>query len=297
MDRFPAAFNIILFLLLCGIAEKTLAQEADPDTLGWQTNLTGKLAASQAGYQNWAEGGINTLAFTVATNGRAHRVAGRWQQKHESRLAYGLVKQDTLDFRKADDLISLVSSLQYQGDGFFNTFNPTVAASARTQFAPGFNYDKDPFNDSLMRELPVKVSDFLSPATFTQSIGLTYDPKPWITQRLGLAVKETVVGIERLRPLYGLDLDQAARVEAGLESRTAFDREILPNVQLQSTLGLFAAFNQVGSPDMIWENLVVMQVNKYLSVNFEFVTLYDKDVREDLQLKEVLSLGVSVVLL
>lgn len=287
-------------MLVLAAAVPARAQDAPPDTTSaWQASLVGKLAASQAGYRNWQEGGINTVAFTVSTSGEASRTVGAWAQNHEGRLAFGLIGQEfdqkAFSFRKADDVIRFSSSLQYDGEGFFSTFNPTVAATARTQFAEGFNYDEDPLG--LDRPLPAKVSDFLSPGTFTQAIGLTYQPAEWFKQRVGVGVKETVVLIDRLRPLYGVDPDQSVRLEAGLEARTEVDRVIMENVRLQSALALFAAFNQPDQPDALWENVVTMQVNRYLSVGLEFVTLYDQDISRRAQIKEVLTLGVSVALL
>ena len=277
-------------------------QEPPPDTLGvWELELSSKLSASQAAYSNWTEGGINALAATAGINGKANRTTERWEQTYDARLALGFIKQDTLDFRKADDLIKLGAALQYEGDGFFDTFNPTVAATARTQFASGFNFDEVPAELALEeggpeRRPPVKVSAFMSPGTFTQTVGLTYDPRPWITQRVGLSAKETAVTIERLRPLYGLDRSNPVRFEAGLSSTTEVDRELFKNVRLKSTLGLFAAFRGSDElPDATFENVLTMQVNEWLGVDFEFTTLYDRDVSDDLQIKEVLSVGVTYV--
>lgn len=295
MRSFRYACLFVLPLLLL-VPDRASAQDADADTTGWVTDLAGKLAASQAGYRNWQEGGVNTFAFTVGTSGKAERTDDRWQQTYDGRLAFGLVKQDTLDVRKADDVIRLGAALQYQGDGFFRVFNPTVAATARTQFAAGFNYESNPFEDD-ERTPPVQVSAFMSPGVFTQSVGLTYEPTSWFTQRVGVAAKETAVLDEDFRVLYGLSPDQSVRFEMGLESKTEVDREIMENVQFTSTLSLFAAFNQAEQPDILWENLIVMQVNRFLSVNFEFVTLYDRDISNEVQLKEVLSLGVTVTLL
>lgn len=288
-------------LLACWIATTLLthraAAQAEPDTVvyGWGMDLSGTLAASQAAYENWTEGGINTVNATAGFTGAATHRSVDWKQTYDLRLAFGLVKQDTLRFRKAVDVIDLRGALQYHGNGFFQTFNPTAALTARTQFARGFNYDRNPFGDG--RPLPVKVSDFFSPAIFTQSLGLTYDPNAWFKQRLGVAAKETVVDIRRLRPLYGLERDQPVRYEVGLESRTEVDREVFENVRLESSLGLFASFNQAELPDLVWENLVTMQVNTWLGVNVEFVTLYDRDLSRRLQLKEVLALSVSFVIL
>ena len=274
---------------------------AEADTLGaWDLSLSSKLSASQAAYSNWTEGGINTLAVLAGLSGTANRTGRRWEQTYDLRLSFGFIKQDSLGTRKADDLIRLGAALQYEGDGFFHHFNPTVAAEARTQFAAGFNYDAVPpeLAPALgpAPRLPVKVSGFMSPGVFTQTVGLTYDPRPWFSQRFGLSSKQTVVSIRRLRPLYGLALNDQARIEAGLASTTAFDRALFENVRLKSTLGLFAAFNETGQlPDATFENILAMQVNDWLGVDFELTTLYDRDISDEIQLKEILSVGVTFV--
>ena len=283
-------------VLAAACAPSLMAQDAPADSAAaWTTEATGQLSFAQAGFRNWQEGGVNTLAFSTGLNGKAGRTSNRWQQTHEMRLAFGFVKQDTLDFRKAEDLIQFLSAIQYQGEDFFQRFNPTFAASLRTQFAEGFNYDEDPFGQG--RALPVKVSAFFAPATLTQSVGLTYQPLDWLKQRVGFATKETVVTIKRFRVLYGVDPDETVRFEAGLESFTEVDKEVFENVLYKAKLSLFASFNQPDKPDALWENLITMKVNEWLNVSFEFVTLYDVDITSAAQLKEVLSVGVSFILL
>lgn len=282
----------VLVLLMCA-AVPGWAQEAPPDTLeAWQYDLRGKFNASQAAYNNWQEGGLNSLQLSTTLDGAARKEGEHWIQTHKTRLAYGLLQQDTLDVRKSEDLIRMESTLRYQGNHFFRVFNPTLAAGLRTQFAEGFNYDSDPLDRG--QDPPVKTSDFFSPATFTESIGLTYEADSWFSQRLSFASKQTIVLIDRLRPLYGVDPDGPVRLEAGAESVTTFDRNIFENVRLQSSLNLFLAFNQPGQPDMIWENLITMQVNSWMNVDLEFVAVYNEDISSAVQIKEVLSVGVVI---
>ena len=59
---------------------------------------------------------------------------------------------------------------------------------------------------------------------------MTYQAKPWISQRVGIGGKETVVMIEKLRPLYKMSPDKSIRLEVGLEAFTDFDKEIFKNV-------------------------------------------------------------------
>ena len=283
-------------IILCGllavilmVPTKVFAQdEAEVDSTAWQKSIVAILAGSQASYDNWAEGGINSVAFTASLNGDFSRTTQSWIQKHEMRLALGSLKQDSLDFRKADDLIQWSSTFQYQNDDNFAKWHPTGAFELRTQFANGFDYGGAE---------PVKVSAFFSPATLSQTLGFTYQPEDWFTWLIGFAAKETIVGIEELRESYGNAIDETVRFEAGLNTKGTFDKDIFENVHLKSSLGIFTAFNQFDEPDIRWENLVTMQVNSWLTVNFEFVTFYDLDISDEVQLKQVLSTGISVGLL
>jgi hypothetical protein len=296
---------LLVALLTIGSVGSVRAQDGGDDQIplnDWITDAIGKLSFTQSAYENWSEGGLNTLAFTTGIDAKARRRSETWEQVHELHLAYGLIRQDTLDFRKADDIIRLASQLQYEGNGFFNTFNPTLAAQMRTQFAPGYNYDEVPSGLSVSGSLPVKVSDFFSPAIIQQSLGLTYDPDAWFAQRVGLGLKETVVLIERLRPVYygenSDELGDPLRFEVGLESHTEVDREVFENVRLKSALDLFYAYNQLEEPpDAFWTNIISLGVNEWLSVNFEGTFLYDQNIDDRPQLKEVLSIGISYTLL
>ncbi len=285
---------LVLVVFLLPLAAR--AQPADPDSLQrWNVSLMSILNGSQAAYSNWTQGGLNTIAVTTVLDGKAERQTPNWNQTHSLRMAYGLVKQDTLALRKADDIIRLETSLRYLGEGFFRHLRPTVAVGFRSQFTSGYSYDKNPFKDG--RKPPVRVSDFFAPATLTQAVGLTYQPSDWFKQRFGLGGKQTIVAARSLRPLYSLSLDKLARVEAGLESRTDVDAEVAENIRIISSLALFAAFNRPDMPDITWDNEIKMKVNSWLTTNLQGSLLFDRDQSTQPQLKEVLSVGISITLI
>lgn len=284
--------RLLLALLL--FAPLARAQDvAGEDSVA--STLSASLAASQAQFSNWQQGGLNALAVTAGLSGTHERFTPRWEQTYEMNLSLGVVKQDTLAFRKSADLIRLEATLRYSGNGFFQTFEPTVATTFRSQFAPGLNFDNNPLDNG--EPLPVKVSDFMAPGILTQSLGLTYEQGDWFKQRLGLGLKQTFVTITRLRPLYGLDLDQTTRFEGGLESRTDVNRVLMPNVRYKSSLGLFAAFNTPEVPDVTWDNELFVKSGDWLTTKLEVAILLDRDIDPGVQLKQVLSLGVLVDLL
>lgn len=286
--------------------------EAEPDTVStWTYDLSGKLSGSQAAYSNWQEGGINSLAFTSSIDGQAQQRGERWIQTHQMRLGFGILRQDfdqddEGEIRKADDLIRLESTLRYKGAGFFRIFNPTIAGNLRTQFAKGFAFpgQDNPYPDDnpLSGDIPDGerrlVAEFFSPAALTESIGLTYEPANWISMRLAAASKQTIVLDEQLRVLYDVDPNSTSRVEGGAEYALNVNREIVSNVRFKSNLNTFYSFNQTENPpDVLWSNVFIMKVNDYLSTDLEVVLLFDDNVDSRVQVKEVLSVGVSFTVL
>ena len=284
---------------LLGLASgPTAAYGQQADTLSYprQTfDATARLNGSQVGFWNWEQGGIPSLSAIAQWTSAFERSTRNWSQAFDLRLRLGIVKQDTLAVRKSEDAVDLKGEVSYRGDGFFETFNPTVTMELQTQFAVGFNYDENPFEDS--RTPPVKVADLLSPAIFLQSLGLTYASKGGFKQQIGLGAKATVVSIRRIRTLYGLEPSQAVRLQTGARSYTEMDREVFRNVRIQSSLRLFLGTFHSRGIDMTWETLVRMKVNRWLSTDFEVTVLFDRDISRNVQVKEILSVGISVDIL
>ena len=302
----PLLLGALLVLLMAPPAVQAQSDAAVSDTAeAWTYDLAGKLSGSQAAYKDWQEGGLNTVSFTTSIDGTAQKTTNRWTQTHELRLGFGIIKSedDEADepLRKSTDLIRAETNLRYRGNGFFRRFKPTISARLRTQFAKGFDYTNNPFpedNPQADENPPVQTSEFFAPAFITETIGLTYNPKEWYTVRLSAASKQTIVRDKNLGVLYDIDPGEISRIEAGTELAATFDREIFPNVRYKSTANVFFSFNQVENPpDVLWENYITMQVNSWLTTDLEFVALFDQNTTDAIQLKEVLSVGVTFVLI
>lgn len=290
-----------LALVTALLAAPALAQE--PDTLtaddGWRQSLVATLAGSQAAFSNWQEGGIDALSATASVDGQFDRVVGTVLTTQSLRLALGLLQQDTLSVRKALDVVRYAAAAEV---GAGRALRPAASLTVRTQFAPGYDYAPEAGEYPSLVVVPgepLKVSDALAPLVLSQTAGLAWRPAVGVVARLGLGLKETVVTIERLRPVHGNGPGQAVRVEAGVDAELAFEREVMDNVTLRSRLAAFQAFGQVGdeAPDLRFESVVLMRVNSLLTVTLDAAALYDADVSGALQLREALSVGVSVGLL
>ena len=271
-------------LLAILTVQVAVAQDAEEEVVPgkWYNSLVARLAGSQVGFQNWAGGGINSLSASAGLDGKAQMTNASLKQTHEFRLGLGGISQNDEELRKAEDIIAASATFEYLGEGFFSEWHPTFSAALLTQFLDGYDYAADP---------KVRVSGLFAPGYVTESLGLTHQFAPYLSQRFGVAAKQTIVTAEELRPLYGNAADETVRFEAGLESRTDFEKEVAENVTYKSSLGIFAGFSDIGHPDDNWSNLITMEVNSWLNVNFEWVTLYDNDVLDKVQFREVLSVG------
>ena len=290
------------------VPEPSNPEESVPDSsVGtWVYDANARLNVSQAAYSNWQEGASNnSLALAAGLGGEAMKRGEQWIQAHEVRLAFGLLNQENRELRKSQDEIVWNSSLRYEGDDFFRLFNPTIAASFRTQFAKGFDYSSNPFVGQVPEgdpradlETPVESSQFFAPAFITESLGLTYEPIPAFTLRFGAASKQTVVTVQDFRVLYGVSEETVARIEAGAEFASSFDRQLTENIRYRSQLDIFFSFNQVENPpDARWDNTISLSVNDWLSTDLQFVALFDKDITDAIQLKETISVGLSFTLI
>ncbi len=289
--------------LLCLLLVSGSAGAQDADTLraadGWRSSLVASLTGNQASFSNWQEGGVSALAATGEVDGAFDRVVGSVLTTQELRLALGVLRQDTLALRKALDVARYAVTAELASD---RPFRPAVSATARTQFAPGYDYAPTAADYPSLVVVPgqeLKVSDAFAPLVLSQTAGVAYRPGNGFVGRVGLGLKETVVAIERLRPVYGNALDESVRVEAGLDAELTLERPLVENVRLRSRLAAFQGFGQIGSeaPDVLFENGLVLKVNDLLNVRLEAAALYDADVSADVQLREVLSVGLSLGLL
>ncbi len=85
----------------------------------------------------------------------------------------------------------------------------------------------------------------------------------------------------------------------GVDAEVVFEGPVVENVGLRSRLYVFQGFGQVGeeAPDALFENTLALRVNRLLNVKIDAAVLYDADVSRDVQLKEVVAVGLTVDLL
>ncbi|HEX8547891.1 MAG TPA: DUF3078 domain-containing protein [Cytophagaceae bacterium] len=289
------------YLLLILMPFLSTAQDADTTKL-WDKGLNLNLNLTQVGLTNWVGGGQNTLAVTGLSSSFANYKKGNRSWENSLDLGYGLVRLGTdAPFRKSDDRFILVSRYGVQQT---QKLKYLAQFDFRSQFAPGYKYFIDTADNNL--EKSVFISDLLSPAYMTISLGLEYSPTKNLFIYLSpITNKNTIVLNKALanQGAYGVEKGNKFRKELGTYMSIRYNKDVMENITYKTNLNLFANYTTFDAIDVNWENILFLKVNKYVNVSFTTNFLYDDDIdiiRKDgsvgpaIQFKEVLTVGIGI---
>lgn len=273
-----------MFLL---VVIQTILAAQEPDT-SWKFGGAFGVNVSQVGLRNWSGGGDNSLSLgslvTLVANYKRDKTA--WDNSLE--LGYGVVKLGDEPLRKADDKIVLTSkySRSVSGAWAYSAF-----FDFRTQFAKGFDYNTTP---------KTFVSNFLSPAYLTLSLGATYKPDDQFYAMLSpITGKATIVRSPRLSDAgaYGVKTGKRLRQEFGWLANGGTKRPLLEDVTLETKLNLFSSYADLQFVDVNWDTTILLKVNRYVSSSITTNVVYDNDIKDTdgkakWQIKEVIAVGL-----
>lgn len=311
----------LLSLISVGLKAQDAVQYqnvAPGDTLAadtaWKVGGNFGLQFTQASYQYWQAGGVNSIAgntiFSIFAN---YDNGGRWSWVNSLDIAYGLNFQDTV-YNKTDDRLEIESRVDRNiGDHW----NLSALVNFRTQFTNGYAKPGE-------RGDSVRISAFMAPGYLVTALGFTYKPNQKFSLFLSpLTSKMTFVNDQRLADKGAFGVDPAkydsingewVRVEKGSTFRQevggylnlAYKTPLVTNVDMQFKLGLFSNYldNQYKFIDVNSELQLFLKVNKYISANIALNLIYDNDVLVDTngdgkadaprtQFKEVLGVGFA----
>ncbi|MBV6644770.1 MAG: DUF3078 domain-containing protein [Cyclobacteriaceae bacterium] len=254
------------------------------DTSYWKKGGLASITFTQVSLTNWAAGGDNSISlngfFSAFADYRKDKII--WNNSLE--LGYGLIRQGdgSADFEKTDDRINLVTQFGYKLKG--DKLYWSTLLDFRTQFQEGVNEEGE------------RISDFLAPAYLLISTGLDWKPNKVfsltygpVTGKLTFVLDQDLANVGAfgvdpgvLNPTTGLyDVEgKNARAELGSFVKAAYAWEVMKNVSYSTRLELFTNYvEDFGNIDVNWQNLIVMKVNDFLTVNWQTQLLYDDDVK------------------
>ena len=289
--------------LLVSLSTFIFAQNTNPsDTSYWRKGGTGSITFSQVSLTNWAAGGQNSVAVNSNLSLFANRVKGRGKWENSLDLAYGLIRQGDASFTKSDDLINIVTKYSYRMNRESGKWFFSALMDFKTQFYEGVDEEGN------------FISDFMAPAYLTVGLGISYDPSDQLSfSYQPVTGKFTFVRDQGLanQGAYGVDpavfaADGTTVITPGKNSRAeigSFFRAKYKNDIFESRLELFTNYiENFGTIDVNWQNALVMQLTKVLSMNAFAQLIYDEDieiadsegvVKDRVQFKSVIGVGLT----
>ena len=264
-------------------ADAAPAPEAAPEVKHWVPTLGARFNLSQSSSDNWITAGDDALVWELLVDGKLVGTWGAHEWVNELHAGYGQTKVGNAAARKSLDKLQGESRYSWK---FTEMFSLYAGVLAETQWTTSYTY-KD-------NGRKVAVSDYWDPGYLTASAGLGWRPLEEIQNRLGFAYKNTWGS-----KYFGWADDpdtkkiETWRGEPGLEYILDMTWAKGEYVSAASKFSLFANFKGLEEVDLKWENSLKANFNKYVAVTASFDMLYDKNLSEDAQRRESVSLTLQ----
>lgn len=284
-------FLFSLFGMLSANAQDPVA--AVQDTLGpWTTKGNATLLFNQSTFSNWVAGGENNIAATIGVNYDFNYKKADWSWDNKVIASYGIVKTKTTPFaKKTDDRLELNSVLGKQASArwYYSAF-----LNFKTQFTKGYNYGKDDFGAETREEY----TNFLSPGYLLVGPGMMYKRDDNFRINLSPATsKFTFVDSNMTLPdeaYFGVKEGKSMRYELGFNASMYYKLDVIANVTFENILNLYS--NYLEDPqnvDLDYQLNIVMRINRYLTTNLSFQTIYDDNAYQGFQVRQVFGVGAN----
>lgn len=272
-------------LLLLFVVSGVFAQETATDsTKHWTRKGVFTFLANQSSFSNWQAGGQNNFAGNVGINYDFNYKNGDWNWDNKIILAYGLTKIKGADTQKTDDRIELNSLLgkKASGEWFYSAF-----FNFKTQMDAGL----DPATQT------VKISHFFSPAYFQFGPGMLWKKSDNLKVNFAPATSKLIMVHDHFTEFgssFGVEQGETTRYELGAAVNGYYKFNLMENVSVENTLNFYS--NYLEDPqnvDIDYQLNIVMKINKFLSTNFAFQTIYDDNAFRGFQTKQIIGLGLN----
>lgn len=323
------------------LAAVTFGQDAEKKSSPgkWERGASLSIHVGQGGSRNWAIGAEKFSIWTAASlNAHANMKSGKWYWDNNLQLDYGFVNTHTTGFRKTDDLIDLTSKPGFKigknsgvaflvnfrsqfYDGYnYNYLNQGLKRKISGFMAPGYLHLAPGFDWKPSSSFSLLITPISGKFTFVTNQPYSYSfqggliPAQYQTDGSGQYEKPLAIN-------YGVDPNREVRFEVGAFASANFKKEIVKNVAWNSRLDLFSGYSkrrEFFGPnfasqvevdefhpervDIFWTNSILMTVNKWLDVSYDFDVIYDDDIRmfgpggnvAAMQFRSMLGVGVSI---
>lgn len=257
---------------------------------GWIKAGTFIININQGALRNWAGGGEqNTLGVTTLLNYNLNHRKGKMSWNNYFDIALGFQNASSFGrFRKTDDRIDITSKYGYQ---LSKKWYAALLGNFNSQALAGYNY-----TDSVN----IKISNLLNPGKILLSAGIDFRPDKTFTLFVSPITSRFILKTDNdfyLVDKFGVPADRKSYTELGSFATAKYTKKISTWAFYTGRLDLFSNYKRnPENIDLFFTNLVTMKFNKWLATNISVDMVYDDDVLQKTQLKEILGIGLTVKL-
>lgn len=264
--------------------EETVAKIMEEKPNGWNKKGIATVLLNQASFNNWLAGGQSSISGNAGIKYDFNYKSDTWTWDNKLSANYGLTKINKQVLQKTDDrfefnsLLGKKASGEWYYSGFFNF---------KTQFDSGF----DQANSS------VRISHFFSPAYIQFGPGMLWKRDDNLKINIAPATSKVIIVHKHFTdagPSFGVLQGQSSRYEFGAAINGYYKFKLMENVTAEHILNLYTNYlEDAQNVDLDYTLNIVMKVNKYLTTNFAFQTIYDDNAFPGFQTRQVIGIGVN----
>lgn len=276
--------KIVLGLLAVFATFSVQAQEAETveNTSNWTSKGNFTFLVNQSSFSNWQAGGDNNLSGNVNVNYDLNYKKDDWTWDNKVMVSYGMSKLKGDKQKKTNDRLELNSLLGKQAakNWYYSAF-----INFKTQMDSGI--DKD----------GVRNSHFMSPAYLQIGPGMLWKKDDNLKVNIAPATSRFIFvhnHFTELEDAFGVEQGKSMKYQLGMSVNAYYKFNVMENVSVENILNLYS--NYLEDPQNVvldYQLNVVMKINKYLSTNLTFQTIYDDLAFQGFQIREMVGLGVN----
>lgn len=274
----------------------TKAIEDTTRVQGWTKKGEITFLFNQSSFSNWVAGGENSFSGNLGINYDFNYKSTDWTWDNKIIASYGLLQTQNNEFeKKTDDRLEMNS---LAGKKAWGLWYYSFFVGFRTQFTKGYKYDKD-INGKEIRE---EYTDFMSPGYLSFGPGLLWKKTDDCKFNLAPVTSKMTFVNDKYTSIpgyidgdyFGVDANKGFRYELGFNASGYYKFNLFENVSAENILNLYS--NYLEDPqnvDLNYQLNIVMTINKFLTTNFSFQTIYDDNAYSGFQIRQVFGLAVN----
>lgn len=261
------------------------SQDTEESKPNWTKKGVITFLVNQSSFENWIAGGISNVSGTLGLNYDFNYQKNDWTWENKLIANFGLTKIKNQDTQKSSDLLEWNSVVGKKAKGYWYY---SMFLNFKTQFADDLDKDtKGP-------------TQFLSPGYFQFGPGMLWKKSDNFKVNIAPATSRLIVVDKNLtepnEAYFGVEEGKSTRYELGASIGTYYKFNVMENISMENILNLYS--NYLEDPqnvDLDYTMNMIMKINKFISANLSYQTIYDDNAFRGLQTRQVFGIGINYI--